>query len=77
LKEYQRLDAKKSRTGVVVTLAHKRDVEDILSKHHITEKATTKIDETIIGGYHIETQNQLIDATHKNALLTLFQSLTR
>jgi F0F1-type ATP synthase delta subunit len=77
LKEFERLHDRSHDESVVVTVAKARDIAPLLQKHHIEEKAITKIDETIIGGYHIETKSSQIDATQKNALLTLYRNLTR
>jgi len=72
--EYLTKDAKES--GVVVTFAKKRDLADILVANGISETVTTRIDETIVGGYTIETDSRFIDASHKNALIRLYQTLT-
>jgi F0F1-type ATP synthase delta subunit len=77
LREYERLVLRESEEAVVVTVAKKSDVAPLLTLHQIEGKAITKIDETIIGGYHIETESSQIDATQKNALLTLYRNLTR
>ena len=76
LAEYERLSSTTKESSIVVTLGKKQDVQDILARHNIDEKADTRIDETIVGGYTIETDSRFIDASHKNALLRLYQTLT-
>ena len=76
LAEYERLSATTKGSAIVITTAKKRDVKDILASNNISEKAQTRIDETIVGGYTIETDSRFIDASHKNALLRLYQTLT-
>lgn len=76
LAEYERLSQGAKESSTVVTLAKKRDLADILKANGIEEKAETRIDETIVGGYTIETDSRFIDASHKNALIRLYQTLT-
>ena len=76
LAEYERLGQSATESGTIVTLAKKRDMKDILAANGIDEKVETRIDETIVGGYTIETDSRFIDASHKNALIRLYQTLT-
>jgi len=76
LAEYERLSTSAKASGTIVTAAKKRDMKDILAAHGIDEKVETRIDETIVGGYTIETDSRFIDASHKNALIRLYQTLT-
>ncbi len=76
LAEYERLSDRKEEADVVVTFAKQHDVKNILALHGIEKKAQTRIDETIVGGYTIETDSRFIDASYKNALVRLYQSLT-
>ena len=76
LAEYERLISSAKESSTVVTLATKRDMKDILAANGIEEKVETHIDETIVGGYTIETDSRFIDASHKNALIRLYQTLT-
>lgn len=77
LSEYVELTKSDTESAVVVTTAKVADVKKILGAHSIEEKAHTRVDETIVGGYTIETDSRFIDASHKNALLRLYQTLTR
>ena len=76
LAEYERLSQSAKQSSTVVTLAAKRDLKDVLAAHGIEEKVETRIDETIVGGYTIETDSRFIDASHKNALIRLYQTFT-
>lgn len=80
LAEYERLSEVTKESTIVVTTATKRDVKSILAANSIDAKestrAHTRIDETIVGGYTIETDSRFIDASHKNALIRLYQTLT-
>ncbi len=75
--EYQALMKRTGDRITTVSLARKRDHAEILAKHGIDQDARVVIDESLIGGYRIETDTTLIDASHKNALLKLYQSITK
>jgi F0F1-type ATP synthase delta subunit len=77
LSEYQSLIQRTEKGGTTVSLAKKKDHAELLLKHGITGDAKVVIDESLIGGYRIETDSTLIDASHKNALLTLYHSITK
>ena len=76
LAEYERLSASAKISNTVVTTSAKRDMKEILATHGIEENVESRIDETIVGGYTIETDSRFIDASHKNALIRLYQTLT-
>lgn len=76
LSEYERIMQSEKKSAIVVTTAKKHDVKKILEAHSIEAKAEARVDETIVGGYTIETDSRFIDASHKNALLRLYQTLT-
>ncbi len=76
LAEYERLGQSAKQSSTLVTMAKKRDLKDVLAAHGIEENVETRIDETIVGGYTIETDSRFIDASHKNALIRLYQTLT-
>lgn len=71
--------------GVVLTIANKKDENN--AKHEIAsilkdmgiqeEDIETRVDETLIGGWRLEGRERLIDASHKNALLTMYEKITR
>jgi F0F1-type ATP synthase delta subunit len=76
LSEYERLSTSAKKSDTIVTAAKNLDMKEILRAHGIDEKVETRIDETIVGGYTIETDSRFIDASHKNALIRLYQTLT-
>ncbi len=75
--EFEELVGKRVTTQTVVTVAKEQSINELLARHEIEGGATMRIDETIVGGYQIETETKLIDASYKNALLNIYQSLTR
>lgn len=77
LTEYEQLSASKDESEVIVTTAKKQSAKEILSAHNIEGNAHSRVDETIVGGYQIETGSRFIDASHKSALVRLYQTLTR
>lgn len=77
LKEYERIDETTDIKTVHVTMAKRHPYKELLTKHGIEGDAELTIDETLIGGYRIETDTTLIDASHKNALLKLYHSITK
>jgi F0F1-type ATP synthase delta subunit len=81
LHEYSRIAQKNKRPGVVVTLAQKQNaktaISNIVAEHALEGDVETRIDETIIGGYQIETESRLIDASHKSALLAIYHRITK
>ncbi|MDO8520637.1 MAG: F0F1 ATP synthase subunit delta [bacterium] len=58
----------------VGTLLKKEPWKHVLSSGH--KKVVRKTDETLIGGMVLRTSTAKIDASHKRALLDLYQSLT-
>jgi len=74
--EFQKLHAQSAKSDTTVVVAKETDIASILAKHQI-DTADTKVDPSIIGGYQIETEGSFIDASHKSALIKLYQSLTR
>jgi F0F1-type ATP synthase delta subunit len=77
LSEYERLVAHSGKKPVRVTMAKKHPYKELLTKHDIHDDAELTLDETLIGGYRIETDTTLIDASHKNALLKIYHSITK
>lgn len=61
----------------IITIAKEADTAAIQNMHQIDTDAAVRIDETILGGYTIETDSRLIDASHKSALLKIYQNITR
>ena len=67
-----------TRTGATVVVSYDREIATLLNTHNIDPASSkVKVDESIVGGYQIETENRFIDASHKGALIKLYQSLTR
>lgn len=77
LKEFERIDTESEHKPIRVTMAKKHPYKELLAKHGIDGEAELTIDETLIGGYRIETDTTLIDASHKNALLKLYHTITK
>lgn len=77
LSEYERINVTSEEKNVHVTMVKKHPYKELLASHGIEGEAELTIDETLIGGYRIETESKLIDASYKNALLKLYHSITK
>ncbi len=83
---FARIAARESdRNDVVLTVAREKDeraahkaVKELLSQLGVEPKALkTQVDDTLIGGWRLEGRDQMVDASYKNKLLTLFSRATR
>ena len=73
------------RSDVVLTLAREKDerrahkeIKEMLTRMKVDSKdLKTQIDDTLIGGWRLEGKETLVDASYKNQLLALYNSVTR
>jgi F0F1-type ATP synthase delta subunit len=78
LHEYEQLRTHENEHQMLVTVASKHaDVLALLKRHHLSKDAQVAIDSSIVGGYRIESDTELIDATYKTALLNLYHRITK
>ncbi len=77
LSAYTKISKQTQVSGTTVRVAKSGKVADVTAQHALTGTIKEVIDETLIGGYQIETESTLIDASHKSALLTIYQRITR
>jgi F0F1-type ATP synthase delta subunit len=74
---FERLAAKKAaRERSVLTVAHAKD-EAKARKESGAKDADVAIDATIIGGWRLEAEETLQDASWKNHLLNIYQNVTK
>lgn len=81
LKNLARELDKSSNTGAVLTVAEEsdakklqKDIEYIAGRLGIdTKDIETHVDESLIGGFTVETKDTLVDQSYKNALLTVYR----
>lgn len=78
------MEAEADRTGAVVTLARTADetkhvsaIKVALRAMGASESFTTRIDDSLIGGFIAEVNNTVHDASHKTALVNLYRNLTK
>jgi F0F1-type ATP synthase delta subunit len=77
LRSFTRLaDKELRRTQVRLSVARQGDVKQAMIEAGIQE-ADVCIDESIIGGWRLETSDRLVDASHKKYLLDIFIRATR
>lgn len=84
-KEFERIAERESRkTGLVLTVAREEDVKTaakeakafIESFGDTSHDLKTEVDDTLIGGWRLEGNEQLVDASYKQQLLHLYQRVT-
>jgi F0F1-type ATP synthase delta subunit len=79
----QSLEVRAGATATVVTVAKSADATSPLVATLLKElgasgeNVVTKIDESIIGGAKVSYQSRQIDATHKQSLYSLYQSIIK
>lgn len=76
LEKYETIVRRHKASGVVLTTARKKDVKHILASLNLKGDVHERIDDTLIGGYTLETKDTFTDASYKSALLNIYQSLT-
>jgi len=52
-----------------------KEIAMFTDKYHLRETAV-KVDETLIGGYILESTEHRLDASHKKSLATIYQNVT-
>jgi F0F1-type ATP synthase delta subunit len=74
---FERLAAKKqNQERATLTVAHAKD-EAKARKESGAKDAELVLDETIVGGWRLEAEGELQDASWKTSLLTIYQNVTR
>jgi F0F1-type ATP synthase delta subunit len=76
LEKYEAILKRHKESGIVLTTSRKKDTKHILASLSIQGDVHEKIDETLIGGYTLETKDSFTDASYKSALLKVYQSIT-
>ena len=77
LRSFQRLaDQEKRRSRVKIWVAREKDVKMAMMEAGVTD-ADVCIDDTLIGGWRLETNDTLTDATYKKYLSDMFIRATR
>jgi F0F1-type ATP synthase delta subunit len=78
LREYEQILSHENAHQTLVTVSSKHtDVPTLLKRHHLSKNVQIAIDGSIVGGYRIESDTELIDATYKTALLHLYHRITK
>lgn len=73
-----------ARAQVTLTVAHEKDVHwalqdarSYLDQFGIAkDNVTTRVDETLIGGWRLEGRERFVDASYKHELLALYERIT-
>ncbi len=70
-------ESAKDRTALYVAKAHDAEKAiDAAGRHAKVEKRDVHVDETLIGGWRLEHQDMLVDASYKKHLLDIFNRVT-
>lgn len=77
LRSFRRLaDEEMRRTRAKIWVARAKDVKQVMVEAGVAE-ADVCIDDTLIGGWRLETNDTLVDASHKKYLSDMFIRATR
>ena len=77
LSSFKRLAVRASSKGAVLTVAREADVAAFKGVAAIDAETAVKVDESIIGGYRLESKGKLIDNSFKTHLLEAYRNATR
>lgn len=72
----KRLAARESAARPKLFVAHQKDAKHALEKSGLDE-ADVYVDETLIGGWRLESADTLVDNTYKSRLLEIYSSVTK
>ena len=84
-REFARIaDRETRKSGLVLTVAHEADIKSaskearalIESFGDTSHDLKTQVDDTLIGGWRLEGNEQLVDASYKQQLLNLYRRVT-
>jgi len=68
-----------ARSRAVLYVAREKDAakaQEAAAKYAKTQKHDVLVDETLIGGWRLEQEDRLVDASYKSYLLELFERVT-
>jgi len=61
----------------LLTIATEKDRENIIIKNNIAPEVQVKVDNSILGGYRLESPGELLDASYKTKLLELYRAIIK
>lgn len=80
--DLQEIITQATETPTKITLAqledrkkHEQEITKILSEYKITEEPEYVADETIVGGFIIESKDKMVDRSYKRSLVSLYRSV--
>jgi len=81
LREYERIEAKKTSVNPTITVAREEDGDGALKElmdmvDAVPKNISVDVEDNIIGGWRFSDKDTLIDNSHKAALLKLYKSVT-
>ncbi len=77
LSAYERLVERAGTQGAVLTVARETDKSGALDASNAESDIEVKVDESIIGGYRLESKGKLVDNSFKLQLLQVYRNATK